>query len=61
MEELNRRLAEADRRRIALRCATLELAELGRQLLRQRNERETDGANRSERSDSGPDRGRASI
>ena len=48
-QELARRLAEADRRRVALRRATLELAALGRQLLAQRSKRESDD-NRSERS-----------
>jgi hypothetical protein len=41
-EELGQRLAEADRRRVALRRATLELAALGRQLLEQRSKRESD-------------------
>ena len=48
-QELARRLAEADRRRVALRRATLELAALGRQLLEQRSKRESDD-NRSKRS-----------
>lgn len=48
-QELAQRLAEADRRRVALRRATLELAALGRQLLDQRSKRENDD-NRSERS-----------
>jgi len=41
-QELARRLAEADRRRVALRRATLELAAMGRQLLEQRSKREND-------------------
>ena len=48
-QELARRLAEADRRRVAMRRATLELAALGRQLLEQRSKRESD-AHRSKRS-----------
>ena len=48
-QELARRLAEADRHRVALRRATLELAAMGRQLLAQRTERESDD-HRSERS-----------
>ena len=60
-EELTRRLTEADRRRVALRRVTLELAELGRQLLRERSAREIDGANRSERSHRGPAGSRSSI
>ena len=48
-QELAQRLAEADRRRVALRRATLELAALGRQLLAQRSKRESDD-HRSERS-----------
>ena len=41
-QELAQRLAEADRRLVALRRATLELAALGRQLLAQRTKRESD-------------------
>ena len=48
-QELAQRLAEADRRRVALRRATLELAALGRQLLEQRRKRKSDD-HRSERS-----------
>jgi hypothetical protein len=48
-EELTRRLSEADRRRVALRRATLELMALGRQALKERGERKGDLANRSER------------
>ena len=47
--ELDQRLAEADRRRGLLRRATLELVALGRQLLEQRSERESDAIHRSER------------
>ena len=47
-QELAQRLAEADRSRVALRRATLELAAMGRQLLEQRSKRESDD-NRSER------------
>ena len=54
-QELARRLAEADRRRVALRRATLELAALGRQLLEQRSKREGD-VHRSERSRRGSTR-----
>jgi len=48
-QELAQRLAEADRSRVALRRATLELAAMGRQLLEQRSKRESD-VHRSERS-----------
>src|SRR5260370_27960994 len=44
-EELGQRLAEADRRRVALRRATLELAAMGRQLLEQRSNRESETSN----------------
>jgi len=54
-QELAQRLAEADRRRVALRRATLELVWMGRQLLEQRSKRESDD-NRSERSRRGPAR-----
>jgi hypothetical protein len=47
-EELTRRLSEADRRRVALRRATLELMALGRQVLKERREEKGDLANRSE-------------
>ena len=41
-QELAQRLAEADRRRVALRRATLELAAMGRQRLELRSKREND-------------------
>jgi hypothetical protein len=60
-EEMTRRLAEADKRRLHLRRATLELKELGLKLFGRKNERETDGANRSERPNRGPAGNRSSI
>ena len=48
-EELAQRLAEADRRRVALRRATLGLAVMGRQLVEQRSKCKSDD-HRSERS-----------
>jgi len=47
--ELDRMLAEADRRRLQIRQATLEWQELGRRLLRDRhksNDTESGGPNR---------------
>ena len=54
--ELNERLAEADRKIVMLRKATLELAALGREIVKQRTEQHTHDVDRSERSDSSPDR-----
>jgi hypothetical protein len=49
-QEFAKRLAKADRSRVALRRATLELTALGRELLKQRSKRESDDIDRSERS-----------
>jgi len=57
-EELTRRLAEADRRRVALRKATRELTELGRQIRKERsklNRNVSDRPKRSSRSSTGRD------
>jgi hypothetical protein len=54
-KELAERLAEADRTRVTLRKATLELVALGREILKQRERPETEnGRNRSDGSDRRP-------
>ena len=53
-QELTRRLAEADRRIVALRRATLELVATGQCILKQRNETRTDAVDRPERSSRRP-------
>jgi hypothetical protein len=53
-EELTRRMAEADRKRVALRRATLELGALGRQLLAQRSPPDREPLDRSRRTDRRP-------
>ena len=54
-KELPERLAQADRTRLILRKATLELAALGREILKQRKQFETENdTNRSHGSDRGP-------
>jgi hypothetical protein len=60
--ELAKRLAEADRTRVTLRKATLELVALGREILKQRERLETEnGRNRSDGSDRGPSGDRAGL
>ena len=51
-QELDRRLAEADRARLALRRATVELGAMGEEILKKWKQRKQD-YDRSERSDSG--------
>ena len=53
-QELTRRLAEADRRLVALRRATLELVATGQRILKQRNETRTDTVDGPERSSRRP-------
>jgi hypothetical protein len=55
-EELAQRLAEADRRRLALRKATVELAAVGKLLFKRPNKLESDVTDRSERSSRRPAR-----
>jgi hypothetical protein len=52
-EEMTRRLAEADRRRLALRKASQELSAFGKQILKQRSKAPANAIDRPKRSNRG--------